>query len=213
MNSSEPPGSSTFSLARARTRLLALAIRRRWDDDATRMLNLSDSELARVRTGEIVSTLTALGRGVTELIAYGQFQSPPAQVWKILDDVENYPTTMPKVKISKLIERHAHGLRMRMVIDSPFPLPDISSTYDSVHTAADGVWKREWQQVDKGLAPNSGSWVLVAMPGDDTRTLAQYRVKVTPLIPIPKRIIQFAHNRVIPMVFRSVDLHAGKLSS
>lgn len=175
------------------------------------MLELSDADLTRVRAGEIVSTLESLGRGVTELIAYGQFSSPPAQVWRILDDVENYTTTMPKVKASELIKRHAHGLRMRLVLDAPFPLPDISSIYESVHTTGAGVWKREWQQVDKGLAPNSGSWVLVAMPGDDTRTLAQYRVKVDPVIRIPRRIVQFAHDRVVPDVFRHVDEHARKV--
>ena len=94
---------------------------------------------------------------------------------------------------------------------SPFPLPDISSIYESVHTTSDGLWKREWQQVDKGLAPNSGSWTLIAMPDDDTRTLAKYRVRVAPLIPIPKRIVQFAHDRVVPDVFRHVDKHARKV--
>ncbi len=175
------------------------------------MLNLSEIDLKRVRAGEIVSTLTALGRGVTELIAHGQFRAAPAQVWKILDDVEDYPRTMPKVKLSQLIERREHGLRMRLVIDSPFPLPDISSTYESVHTQGDGLWKREWRQVDKGLAPNSGSWTLIAMPDNDAHTLAEYRVVVTPLIPIPKRIVQFAHNLVVPQVFRSVEEHARQV--
>lgn len=175
------------------------------------MLNIPDSDLAKIRRGEIVSTLAALGRGVTELIAYGQFRSSPTHVWRILDDVENYPTTMPKVKVSELIERREHGLKMRLVIDTPFPLPDISSIYESVHTTGDGVWKREWKQVDKGLAPNSGSWVLVVMPGDEARTLAQYRVKVDPIIRVPKSIMQFAHNRVVPDLFRRIEVHASKL--
>jgi hypothetical protein len=175
------------------------------------VLSLPPQKLRRVRAGEIVSTLEGRGRGITELIAYGAFEADPGAVWVVLDDVENYVHTMPKVKISEIIERREGGLRMRMVLDSPFPLPDISSTYESVHTVADGVWRRQWQQVDKGLAPNSGSWTLVPMPDAERGTLAEYRVRVEPLIPIPKAIVKFAHNRVVPEVFRMVNEHSSRV--
>ena len=172
------------------------------------MIVLPSETLRRVRAGEIVSTLEGLGRGVTELIAYGSFEADPGSVWSVLDDVEDYVNTMPKVKASELIERREGGLRMRMVVETPFPLPDISSTYESIHTTEEGVWRRQWKQVDKGFAPNSGSWLLVPMPDSDTGTLAEYRVKMEPKIRIPKKVIHFAHNRVVPEVFRKVGHHA-----
>ena len=136
------------------------------------MIKISDTDLLRVRNGDIVSTLAPVSRKVTELVAYGCFASPPDSVWTVLDDVENYATTMPSVRSSELLHRHEHGLRMRLIVATPFPLPDISSLYESIHSRGDGVWKREWTQVDKGLAPNSGSWTLVSMPEDHGHTLA-----------------------------------------
>jgi hypothetical protein len=173
---------------------------------------LTDAILQRVQRGELVSSLVHSNeRGVAELVAHTHLKAPPAAVWTILDDVDNYVNTMPRVKVSETIERRGDGLRMKLVIDTPFPLPDVHSIFESVHRAGDGRWSREWRQVNKSLLPNSGSWVLLPMPGDDATTLAQYIVRVQPKIPIPKRIIQLAHNRVLPELFEAVEVHAARL--
>jgi ribosome-associated toxin RatA of RatAB toxin-antitoxin module len=174
-------------------------------------MQINDAELDRVRRGEIVSSLMLGGqRGVTEMVAFKRLAASPAAVWSVLDDIDDYVNTMPRVKISEILERREDGLRMRLVLDTPFPLPDIESIYDSLHTRGEDFWKREWHQIDRGLFPNSGSWTLVPMPDNAAHTLAEYRVRVEPRLPVPKRIIHFAHNRVLPELFERVALEAAK---
>jgi hypothetical protein len=121
----------------------------------------------------------------------------------VVDGVSNYARTMGGVKSVTELSREptdeGERVRARITVKMPFPLRDLTSVTDGIHTAEPGErYRRRWQLVEGDYHANSGSWTLEPFDGDSRRTLVTYNLHAVPHIRIPASLYGLAQKKVIP---------------
>lgn len=172
---------------------------------------MSDSELDtavrdRLARGEVlVSTEPVSGSPVPAVKLQAMIDTPPERVWRLIDGCADYQRTMPNVSASQELSRKGDLVRVRITVGMPFPLPNLVSVTDGVHTVIPGEkYQREWQLVEGDYKHNAGSWTLTPFCGDPARTLVRYRVHAVPKIPIPQKIQQLAQKKALPKMIEQL---------
>jgi ribosome-associated toxin RatA of RatAB toxin-antitoxin module len=143
------------------------------------------------------------GFSMPRTVVYAVVEAPPERVWRLIDAVADYARTMSGVKeameLSRQPTEHGERVRARVTVKLPFPLKDLSSINEALHTVVPGQsYCREWQLVEGDYAVNSGSWKLTPFAGDASRTLVVYTLLAEPNIPIPKAIQGLAQKKALP---------------
>ncbi|MBL4846737.1 MAG: hypothetical protein JKY65_14540 [Planctomycetes bacterium] len=170
------------------------------------MSDLDPASRARVARGEvIVRTEAVAGAATPKLLVTAVIESPPASVWKVIDDSSSYSAFMPRVKDSREIGREGREVRTRLTIEMPFPLKNLSAVTIGDHEVVEGErWVRRWDLAEGDYRRNSGSWTLTPFEGDPSRTLVQYVLHVEPKMRIPKKIASAVQERAMPALIDAV---------
>lgn len=154
----------------------------------------------RLARGEVLITVEPVpGSSVPAVRLQAMIDAPPERVWRLIDRCADYQETMPNVAASQELSRQDDRVRVRITVGMPFPLPNLVSVTDGVHTVIPGeIYKREWQLVEGDYKHNSGSWTLTPFDGDPARTLVRYKVHAVPKIPVPQKLQQLAQKKALP---------------
>jgi len=182
----------------------------------------------RLARGEVViSTEVVQGSPLPRVRVLAVIEAPPARVWQVIDRVADYRRTMGGVKQSTEISREpveggaggtgtcvrsggaslecgaerakCERVRARITVKLPFPLQDLTSVTEAVHTVdPDRRYERRWQLVEGDYHENQGGWVLEPFAADDRRTLVRYTLHAVPTIRIPAALQGMAQKKVIP---------------
>jgi ribosome-associated toxin RatA of RatAB toxin-antitoxin module len=166
----------------------------------------------RLSAGEILlKTRDIVGSDLPEVIVTAVVEAPPAQVWRIIEDCSRYKETMPRVMESVLVKKEGNVLICRVVIDTPFPLPNLEATTRAVHTVENGRWKRQWKMISGDYKQNKGGWTLSAFGEDQNRTLVVYRSAAVPDMFVPKSLQDWARKREMPGIIKRLRKEVKKL--
>lgn len=178
---------------------------------------LDATQTARLARGElIIDAVPVPGSAVAELHVWAVIEAPVDRVWQIVSRPAEFSRTMRGVKRSAELsreplapdrsagepDRQQERVRARITVGMPFPLRDLTSVTDAVHTVrADGWRQRRWELVEGDYHQNRGSWTLMPHEGDATRTLAHYKLHAEPKLRLPGKIKEFATERAVPRLF------------
>jgi len=161
---------------------------------------LDTATLARLARGDvIIHNETAPGSSTPEIVLQAVIDAPVESVWKLIDQSAKYVEFMPRMKKSEELSRVGDEVRTRITIDMPFPLRNLTSTSLAKHTVIPGVMhRRQWRMESGDYKVNEGSWVLSPFPDAPTRTLATYRARIQPNIPLPNALKNLAQEKALP---------------
>jgi len=174
--------------------------------DVDAYLQLDSSTRARLHRGEvIVETADVPGSSTPSVVVRGVVEVSPERVWAIIDDCENYSKNLTGLKRSREISREGEVVRVRVTVGMPFPLKDLNSLTEGVHTVEPGKrYSRVWKLVEGDYHQNAGSWTLVPFDGDAGRTLVVYRLHAEPKIRIPKSIQKVVQMKAAPDIIKKL---------
>jgi len=166
----------------------------------------------RLSNGEVlIKTKQMPGSDLPEVIVTAVVDAPPAQVWRVIEDCSRYKERMPRVMESVLIKKEGNVLICKVVIDTPFPLPNLEATTRAVHTVGNGRWKRQWKMISGDYKRNEGGWTLSAFGKDTQRTLVVYRSAAVPDMVVPKSLQDWARKREMPGLIERLRKEVKKL--
>ena len=158
----------------------------------------------RLDRGEvIINTRPVDGSPLPRVMVRAVVEAPPARVWQVIDAVHDYARTMGGVKTATVLSREEDAggerVRARITVKMPFPLKDLTSVTDGVHSVEPGErYRRRWELVEGDYHANSGSWTLVPFDDDASRTLVTYELHALPHIRIPAALLGLAQKKMIP---------------
>lgn len=143
---------------------------------------------AKIATGDVwvTSTPSKTGDGAPTFEAHALIDAPPAVVWSVVSRCADYRRHMPRIAESAELKRDGNSVTCRVTADMPFPIPDLTSVSQAVHTAdvAAGNYQRAWTLVEGDYDVNEGAWILKST-GAGKQTYAIYRLRVKPKLPVP----------------------------
>lgn len=142
---------------------------------------------AAVLAGDIVvDRIESPGDAVPTFRARARIDAPPALVWDLVSHCAGYATLMPRVVSSKELSRVGNRVECAVTVDLPFPLPELASVTVAHHRedAAAGRYERTWSLLRGDYETNEGAWLVEPLDGG-ARTLATYRVRAKPTLPVP----------------------------
>ena len=165
----------------------------------------ADERAERLERGEvIVNTRARRGHSVPEVRAVGLVRATPAKVWEIISRCQDYVRTMPRTVSSEELSRRGSRIRCRIVVDMPFPIEDLVSVTNVVHSEEpDGGYKREWTLHEGDFRVNRGSWTLRPNAGGQ-HTLLVYKFLSIPNVEIPAVVRQLAQQKAIPNIYEKI---------
>ncbi len=158
---------------------------------------------AKLTRGElIIETKDVAGSAVPAIHVKAILDAPPERVWELIDRVGDFQHNMAGVKRSAELSREGDRVRARLTVGMPFPLRDLTSVTDAIHTVIPGErYQREWHLVEGDYRVNGGRWTLYPHVQDRTRTLAIYILHAEPLIPVPLAIQRLVAAKAVPRLF------------
>ena len=161
---------------------------------------------ARLSAGEIiVSAQKVPGSDQPRATVMGVVDAPPAAIWKIVSECQNYKRTMLRVSDAVLVHKKGKVHRCKVTVDLPFPLSSLTATTDAVHTVVPGKkWDRSWTLVSGDYKKNSGSWTLAPFDATGSRTLVVYKVHAIPNLAIPDGIRRAAQRKTLPNLIENL---------
>lgn len=142
---------------------------------------------AAVLAGEIlVDRLELPGDDVPTFRARARIDAPPAVVWDLVSHCAGYAAVMPRILSSQELSREGDRVECAVTVDLPFPLAELTSVTVARHRedAAAGRYERTWTLLRGDYETNDGAWLVEPLDGG-TRTLATYRVRARPKLPVP----------------------------
>jgi uncharacterized protein YndB with AHSA1/START domain len=160
-------------------------------------------DLQRLEQGEaIVESRDVPGSDMPELTTTAIIDAPPARVWEIIDHCGNYQRTLMKVKSSQELSRIGTTVRCEVVVDTPWPLPELRVITVAEHIVTPGKWARRWKLESGDYIENSGSWTLTPWAGG--RTLVEYRVHSEPRVSVPLALMRSAMKEAMPKLMEKL---------
>ena len=156
-----------------------------------------DGLRARLETGEIVVDAVPADP-MPFLTMEGVVDAPPEVVWDVVSHCGLYRGRMPRIIDSEeLASDHGH-VRCRTVVETAWPMGNLTSITRAVHTVGSGVWKREWALESGDYAFNEGSWTLTPFDAAATQTLVVYRLHAQANLRVPLVMQQVAQKHALP---------------
>ena len=164
----------------------------------------ADDRFQKLDKGEVLISRHKSKLGYDKVKALAIIKAPPAKVWPTFDKCGNYKNSMLRVASSKELSRKGGVVRCEIVIAMPFPIKNLRTVTDAVHTAKPGkFYKRKWNLVEGDFKVNRGSWTLRPYK-DGTQTLLTYLVVAEPNIPVPQFIRRAAQNKTLPELIEHI---------
>ena len=159
---------------------------------------------ARLDKGEIIVKRQKVpGSSAPKTTVMAVFDSAPDKLWDILSKCGRYKKTMVSISSAKELSRKGDKVRCEVTVDLPFPLSDISSVTEAIHTVKPGkLYKRAWTLISGDYKHNTGSWTLSPFNTQGTRTLGIYVIHAEPNIPIPDSIRNAAQKSSLPNLIK-----------
>jgi ribosome-associated toxin RatA of RatAB toxin-antitoxin module len=153
----------------------------------------------RLAEGEIlILDKEVKGSSVPSVTVKAVVEQPPAKVWEVINDCTQYPKTMVRVKASELIKQEGNKFTCKVLIDTPFPLSDLSAITEAVHTTGPPVWSRRWKLIEGDYEHNEGSWEISVFRKDPKRSLVIYKVHAVPNIFVPGALQSYVQKKSLP---------------
>jgi ribosome-associated toxin RatA of RatAB toxin-antitoxin module len=181
---------------------------------AAAVARADDDRQAKLDHGEIlVDAEEVPGSEVPRILMEGVIDAPPAVVWEIIQHCAEYRKILPRIAESEELSREGDVVRCRTVVETPWPMKNLSSINRAVHTTGGGVWKREWKLESGDYLMNEGSWTLTPFDAAGGRTRVVYRVRTQPKSSVPHFVQGFAQKKALPDVLaaiRNASLAAAK---
>ena len=139
------------------------------------------------------------GSSMPQIYAYAIIDAPPERLWKIISDCSTYHKTMPSIEKSRYLKALSPPgkIRCELVVNLPWPMDDLRSVTDAVHTIKASHYKRQWTLVEGDYRLNNGSWKLTAIDRG-SKTFIEYKVHVEPKTSVPDFIKRAAQKSKIP---------------
>lgn len=160
----------------------------------------------RLRDGEVVyiEQRPTGGEGVA-LTACGVVDAPPAEVWPVLRDCEDYEYFLPGVERSTLQSRTDNVALCEALIDLPFPLGELRSVERVTETPlAGGGFERRWSLERGNYQRLEGSWTLRPWGSNAESTLAVYQLDMDPETVIPDFLLRRAQSSTSRDLFAAI---------
>lgn len=154
----------------------------------------------------IVETRPEPGSRTPRVLMSGMLNTPPEDVWALLEDADNYGEIFPRVRCSEIVERNGSSMKIRTVVEMPFPFRDLTFVTDATNTvdAEKSTFRSEWTLVDGDFHANSGSWHVTPFPEAPGRTLVDYEVHIQPKIPLPARLMAIFQQLAVPGLIKGM---------
>jgi len=167
-------------------------------------------ERSRLGNGEIlIKQRPVKGSDMPEAIVKAVINAPPAKVWAVLNLCERYKTFMPRTSASEELSRKGNIIVCRITIDMPFPISDMTTTTQAVHTVRKDFWRRSWKLIKGDFKVNKGSWTVTPFDAAGKRSMIVYRVHAEPNIPVPIWILKRASKSTLPDMIHAVAKASG----
>ncbi len=173
-----------------------------------------------VHQGVKVESRQRPGTKVMEVRAVSTLDAPIDAVWRVITEVDRYPSTMPHVSASRLLKEEGPSVRhWYLVVD----LPVVSHRDYAVRMETQQTpTRRRAQWTPSPLAPapvegkvritqNEGFWELE--PREGGKTQVTYYLWVDPAGRIPKFLANKGNRDAIPDLFRSVERQAQSMGT
>jgi len=158
---------------------------------------LDDAMRARLAAGEIVVD-SVDAEPMPVLVMQGVVDAPPEIVWDVVSHCGLYRGRMPRIVDSEELAPDDGMVRCRTVVETAWPMGNLTSISRARHTVGAGVWKREWALESGDYIFNEGSWTLTPFDASATRTLVVYRLHAQANLPVPLVMQQLAQKRALP---------------
>jgi ribosome-associated toxin RatA of RatAB toxin-antitoxin module len=167
---------------------------------------LDGATCARLHRGEVlVETAEVPGSNTPSVVVRGVVEATPERVWAIIDDTANYSKNLTGLKRSEEISRQGEVVRVRVTVGMPFPLKNLTSMTEGVHTVVPGErYSRVWKLLEGDYHHNAGSWTLVPFDGAAGRTFVIYKLHAEPKIRIPKKIQMLVQKKAAPEIIEKL---------
>ena len=164
---------------------------------------------ARLDAGEVLTfTKPVPGSTLPQITGMAVIDAPPQMIWRIIDRCGDYKKTMPRTLMAAEISRKGNKVRCTLTVDMPYPLDDLTSVTDSVHTVVPGKkYVRAWTLVRGDYTKNDGSWTIVPFNESGTRSLVVYKLHVEPKTDVPDAIKRAAQKRALPDLMEKLRSH------
>ena len=156
-----------------------------------------DAMRARLEQGEIVVDAVP-AEPMPFLTMRGVVDAPPEVVWDVVSHCGLYRGRMPRIIDSEELASEGGHVRCRTVVETAWPMGNLTSITRAVHTVGVGVWKREWALESGDYAFNEGSWTLTPFDAAATRTLVVYRLHAQAKLHVPLIMQQIAQEHALP---------------
>ncbi|HXK24685.1 MAG TPA: SRPBCC family protein [Myxococcota bacterium] len=170
---------------------------------------LDDAMRARLGNGEILVDVLP-GEPMPFLTMRGVVDAPPAAVWDVVSHCGLYRGRMPRIVDSEELASDGGRVRCRTVVETAWPMSNLTSITRALHTVAPGVWKREWALESGDYVFNEGSWTLTPFDDAATRTLVVYRLHAEAKVPVPLVMQQIAQKHALPETLEAVRRVVGE---
>lgn len=179
--------------------------------NAEEILELDPGMKRRLSRGEVILLAEPVaGSPAPKFIGWAVFEASPDRVWKLIDQVANYKNVMKGIIASEEIARQDNTVTARVTLGMPFPLRNLVSMTEGVHTVIPGkLYQRTWRLIEGDYHVNSGCWTLVPFDGDPERTLARYQLHAEPNIRIPRSIQKLGQKTAFPRVIEQLRRLVG----
>ena len=144
------------------------------------------------------------GSAISWSIVEATIDAPASMVWGIVSACNDYQRTMPSIAKARELSREGDPSSSfttvcEVTADLPFPMSDLTSVNKAVHTVeADKRYVRRWQMLRGDYEFNEGSWTVAAT--SPTQTLATYRIRVRPKMPVPDSMLGTFQAATLPKI-------------
>lgn len=174
----------------------------------------SAAEARRLEAGEVLTRSwreqkTGAGAGW----AVGVVAAPPAQVFKVIADVERYKEFTERMVESRVVERRDGRYRFYYRIRMPGPLADHECTTDNVHEVdpARQTYARRWTLVSGTFHRNDGAWTVRPWGTKGERSLLVYQVVLLPTTAAPKVVLDYVARVALPKSVKTMRSRVAAL--
>jgi len=158
---------------------------------------------ARLERGEIVVDAVP-AEPMPFLTMQGVVDAPPELVWDVVSHCGLYRGRMPRIIDSEELASDGGLVRCRTVVETAWPMSNLTSITRAVHTVGAGVWKREWALESGDYVFNEGSWTLTPFEGAAAKTLVVYRLHAQANLRVPLLMQQVAQRHALPDTLAAV---------
>lgn len=157
------------------------------------------------------------GSDVPWSIVEATIAAPAPVVWGIVSSCSDYKKNMPSIAGARELSRtgdpsSSFTTVCEVTADMPFPLSDLTSVSEAVHTVEPGKrYVRAWTMIRGDYDYNEGSWTIVSV--DDKTSKATYRLRVRPKMPVPDSMLGTFQAGTMPKIIQKLRARTAELQA